>query len=109
MNLQRSEFLTLHLSLNPLSLPCFWLCVSVWLCLLLFVGLSVSLFLSQVCLTTSLRPSLDIYVTQPMKRYQVLVHSFVRKQLERRLGSIFAKNFYLLIGMTHLCSVLLCL
>src|SRR6218665_3636904 len=41
-------------------------------------------------------------VTQSMKRYQVLVHSFVRKQLERRSGSIFAKKIYLLIAMTHL-------
>src|SRR6218665_2419456 len=37
--------------------------------------------------------------------YQVLVHSFARNQLERRSVSIFAQIFYLLIVMTHLCSV----
>src|SRR6218665_1571585 len=33
------------------------------------------------------------YVTQSMKRYRVLVHSFVRKQPKRRWGSIFAQMF----------------
>src|SRR6218665_2405904 len=34
----------------------------------------------------------DKNVTQSMKRYQVLVHSFVRNQLEWKSGSIFAKQ-----------------
>src|SRR6218665_2670473 len=43
--------------------------------------------LDNPCTTT------QIFVTQSMKRYQVLVHSFVRNQLERRSGSIFPKFF----------------
>jgi len=43
-----------------------------------------------------------VYVTQSMKRYQVLVHSFARNQLERRSGSIFCQNIFICSSEWHI-------
>jgi len=56
---RRSEFVTLHILLPPPFLLSLSLCIYVCLCLILFVCLSVSLLLSQVYLTTGLRPPLN--------------------------------------------------
>src|SRR6218665_724731 len=47
----------------------------------------------------------NLVVTQSMKRHQVLVHNFVRNQLERRWGQFLLNFSHFPIIVTHLCIV----